>query len=279
MQKKKKTKKLGAFRCPDIYQVRDIIVYVLDTVLILSHAYAVQLKSIVGTTSKTELILTMEAYIMSVNIIFSNCTGVEFENWVVKLFQSYNFDAKKTGKSDGGVDIIVTVPTTPKSYSFNIQCKYYNTTLGKAPIQEVFTGTYYYGNGAKPVVITNNRVTADARIYAKRLGVEIIADAEWLEIKQVYKTKKIINPNPHKGLMGILLAYIVRDKDYLNEAVKDTPKIPSDHEVLKLELINNFDEAEEYIKEAARLQQAASQCQQRALTLQKEALIKNLGYD
>lgn len=215
---------------------------------------------------------------MSENIIFSSCTGIDFENGVVAFLNRYGFKAKKTGKSDGGIDILATSTTSPKTYSFNIQCKYFNKPLGKAPIQEVYAGTHYYGNNAKPVVITNNRVTAEARVYAKRLGVELIADAEWLEIKQVLQVQKIINPNPHKGLLGILLAHIVRDKDYLNEAVRDMPKIPSDREMLKLELINNFEEAEEYIKEAARLQQSASQYQQRALSLQKEALLKNLDY-
>ena len=115
---------------------------------------------------------------MSENIIFSSCTGTDFENWVFEILKHYGFDTKKTGKSDGGIDIVAISTTNPKTYSFNIQCKYFNKPLGKAPIQEVYAGTHYYGNNAKPVVITNNRVTVDARVYAKRLGVEIIADAE-----------------------------------------------------------------------------------------------------
>ena len=39
----------------------------------------------------------------------------------------------------------------------------------------------------------------------------------------------------------------------------------------------NFD-TPQYIKEAARLQQSAAQYQQKAITLQKEALLKNLDY-
>lgn len=78
---------------------------------------------------------------MSQNIIFSSCTGTDFENRVVEILNRYGFNAKKTGKSDGGIDIVATGTTSPKTYSFNIQCKYFNKPLGKAPIQEVYTGT------------------------------------------------------------------------------------------------------------------------------------------
>lgn len=213
-------------------------------------------------------------------IDFVGCkTGTDFENRIVLFLNRCNIAANKTGNSDGGIDIVATATINSTKYSFNIQCKYYNATLSKAPIQEVYTGTHYYGTNAKPVVITNNRVTPEARVYAKRLGVEIIADAEWLEFKQVCKTRKIINPNPHNGLLGIMLSRISGDKTYLPEILKDAPKPPSDKEQLKLEITNTLDEAVEYAKEAGYLQQKAAQYQQRALTLQKEALLKNLGYD
>lgn len=137
--------------------------------------------------------------------MYSCNSGVSYEDAVVAFLNEHGFQAHKTGKSDGGIDIVAVSITKPQSYTFNIQCKYYNKPLGKAPIQEVYSGTQYYGNGGKPVVVTNNRMTADARVYAKRLGVEVIAEAEWKEIMQVSDTRKIINPNPHKGLMGRLI--------------------------------------------------------------------------
>ena len=128
------------------------------------------------------------------------------------------------------------------------------------------------------MVITNNKVTVDARVYAKRLGVEIIADAEWVELKQVFKARKLINPNPHKGMLGIILARVCNNQSYLEASVQGTPAPPTNKEQLKLEIINDFEAAEEYLKEAARLQQSVAQYQQRAMTLQKEALLKNLDY-
>lgn len=186
---------------------------------------------------------------------FKDCyTGIDFENRVAELL-SICCTVHRMGKSDGGVDLIATTNTQPGQLSFNIQCKYFNRAVDKRPIQEVYTGTDYYGNDAQPVVITNNHVTAEARIYAGRVGVEIIADAEWQEIEQVYKAKKIINPNPHKGLLGIILAFIVQDREYLQAVTSKIPKPPSNKDQLRLEIVNDLDAAKEYMKEAAQLEQ------------------------
>lgn len=216
---------------------------------------------------------------MEVYEIFPSCkSGADFENTVTSFLRSVGFNADRTGKDDGGIDIVAKKRIQETEYTFYIQCKYFNTTLGKHPIQEVYAGANYYGGNGRPVVITNNRVTADARVYAKRLGVEIIAEAEWTEIKQVFQAKKVINPNVHHGLLGIIVGAGSRNPDYVIQAVKKAAPVPTDREQLKLEIINNFDAAEEYIKEAARLQQSAAQYQQKAMTLQKEALLKNLDY-
>lgn len=220
---------------------------------------------------------------MDTSFLFLHCyTGTDFENKVVEFLSMYGFTARKTGNNDGGIDIVAESTTKPTTYTFNIQCKFFNRPLSKAPIQEVFSGTHYYGNGGRPVVITNNRVTAEARVYAKRLGVEIIGDAEWTEIKQVKDTQKIINPNIHTGLMGLLIAHIVRDRDYLkqvgNELNLTDNAAASSKEQLKTNLINDLDEAEKYMKEAAYFQQKAANYSIKALSLQKKALLRNLDY-
>lgn len=105
---------------------------------------------------------------------FRNCsTDIDFENKIVQILNELGFDARRVGTNDSGIDIIATYVTEPNPIVFNIQCKYYNRTLSKAPIQEVFSGTHYHENGGHPVVITNNAVTATARQFAKKLGVEI----------------------------------------------------------------------------------------------------------
>ena len=82
-------------------------------------------------------------------------SGFEFEEGLVDYLRSSRFEANRTGKSDCGIDIVAVSNTVPK-YTFNIQCKYQNAPLGKRAVQEVYTGTAYYGNGGKPVVVTNN---------------------------------------------------------------------------------------------------------------------------
>ena len=183
---------------------------------------------------------------MEVYEIFPSCkSGAGFEDTVTNFLQSLGFNANRNGKDDGGIDIVAKKRIQETEYTFYIQCKYFNTILGKHPIQEVYAGANYYGGNGRPVVITNNRVTADARVYAKRLGVEIIADPEWTELRQVFQAKKVINPNVHHGLMGIIVGAGGRNPDYVMQAVKEVAPAPTDREQLKLEIISNFDKNEE----------------------------------
>ncbi len=214
---------------------------------------------------------------MANGINFPDCrTGADFEDYIIKFLKCFGIDASSTGKEDKGIDIVAlaTLETTNKFY---IQCKYWNSTIGLHPIQEVYTGTHYFGNDGAPVLITNNRVSLEARLYAKQLGVEVIGDAEFREIRESYKTGSIKNPNA-QGLLGIILGACVGDLAFVKRSM-EKPKAKIDtQEELKLTLISDFDKATEYTKEAARLQQEASYLTQKALTLQKEALLKNLDY-
>ena len=163
---------------------------------------------------------------------------------------------------------------------FYIQCKYYNKPLGKGPIQEIFAGTAHHKDYGEPVVITNNYVTFEARRYAKDLAVEIIAAPEWEEFKRINIEGRVDNPNQHTGLFGLMIAVLLKDKDYFDKVITSAEgeKIKNKNE-LKLQIISEFDEAEECVKEAAYLQQKAAQFQQRALNIQKRALLRNLTYD
>ena len=102
-----------------------------------------------------------------------NCkTGEDFERLVLDTLQTLNFEAYQTGREDRGVDIIAFKTVDGHRYRFDIQCKFWNTTVGMKPIQEVYAGSHYFNQGGIPVVFTNNRVTLEARQYARRLGVE-----------------------------------------------------------------------------------------------------------
>ena len=203
-------------------------------------------------------------------------TGIDYENKVVSMLLGLGFKAQRVGKNDNGVDIFASKFINKTEYKFNIQCKYYNTPLGKAPIQQVFTGTSYYNNGGIPVVITNNSVTYEARLYAKELGVEIIADIEQEEMRQVIKTKTLINRNQGK-LLSIMYAIIIHDKTLIPDIQSKEPKRSNKEELIK-EITSKYDMAEEMSKEAARLSLEATNKTQESLRLQKEAMLMNLEY-
>lgn len=227
---------------------------------------------------------------MSKGIIFRDCkTGADFENRVVTYLSILGFMANKTGRNDGGIDIVAAKTIHENEYKFYIQCKYFNTTLGKHPIQEVFAGAHYYKEGSgkgTPVVITNNAVTREARLYAKRLGVEIIADAEWQEIKEVTNSGEVTNPNQRHGLMGLIISKILevlknqQADEYLAASLAEPAynEEPADNEELILKVMDDFDEAEEDIKESAHLYQKAAQLQQKGLNKHRDAIIRHLKY-
>lgn len=106
----------------------------------------------------------------------SEClTGADFENTILNILVNLGFDAHLTGKEDRGIDIIASKTVDEKAYKFYIQCKFWNTTVGMKPIQEAFTGCHYFGNDGTPVVITNNRVTIEARQYPIAFAARIAA--------------------------------------------------------------------------------------------------------
>lgn len=224
------------------------------------------------------------------SFIFANCTsGTDFENKTVEFLRNLKFTTNRTGSNDGGIDIVATMNIHGTEYKFYIQCKCYNKVLGKHPVQEVFAGSKYYEeNSGKgyPVLITNNAVTREARLYAKRLGVEVIGDAEWTEIKRVFNNKDAVDLNIHRGLMGIIIAKTIQLQDkqaaneYLEAALAEPAynEEPADNEELILKVMNDFDEAEEDIKESARLYQKATQFQQKGLNKHRDAIIRHLKY-
>ena len=214
-------------------------------------------------------------------IDFQRClSGVEFEGWVVDLLKQLSFPANRVGKNDCGVDIVAEANWKGKKYIFYIQCKYQNKPIGKTPVHEIFAGTAHCKEYGRPVVITNNEATFETRRYAKDLGVEIIAAPQWDEFEEIIQRGIDGNPNPRDGLFGLMIATFMNNSKYLPQSLleENEEKAKSKKE-LKFQILSEFDEAEECVKEAAYLQQKAAQFQQRALNIQKRALLRNLTYD
>lgn len=204
-------------------------------------------------------------------------TGTDFEKGCIGILQQCGFEALGTGNEDRGVDIIASIPIGENVKKYYIQCKYQNKTLGMGPIQEVFAGTHYHGGDGVSVLITNNHVSYGARQYAKTLGVEIISNPEWIELKEAYKNKRIINPN-RQGLAGILIGKLSGNQEFAIHNLQ-APVVKADnHDILKAMVIEEFDKLLEYRKEADRLRQRASVLEQKAIIMQKEEMLKHLGF-
>ena len=123
-----------------------------------------------------------------------NCmSGYDFELWVQSILTTLKFDAKRTKGNDNGVDIIATLDERGHHLKYYIQCKFHNRPVGKTPVQEVYTGCNYFGNDGYPVVITNNRMSSETKVYAKQIGVEVITEHQLNELSLLLKTGKIVN--------------------------------------------------------------------------------------
>ncbi len=212
----------------------------------------------------------------SLNMV-NSYTGTDFENGCIELLQHCGFKVLGTGKDDKGVDIIASITIDENVKKYYIQCKYQNKTLSMHPVQEIFTGTHYRGADGVPVLITNNHVSYQARQYAKALGVEIISVPEWIEIKDAYRNKHIINTD-RTGLTGILIGILSGNQEFATHNLRAPVVKPDDRNVLKATIIDEFDKLLEYRKEADRLRQQASVLEQKAIIMQREKVLNHLGF-
>ncbi len=90
-------------------------------------------------------------------------TGLEFEEFIAKLFIKMGYSANTTkGSGDQGVDVIAE----KHGVKYGIQCKCYANAVGNSAIQEVVAGKQFY-NLDKLLVITNNCFTKSAQQLAR----------------------------------------------------------------------------------------------------------------
>ena len=89
-------------------------------------------------------------------------TGVEFEDFIAKLFIKMGYSAYTTKTSgDQGIDVIAEKNGT----QYGIQCKCYANAVSNSAIQEVVAGKQLY-HLDKLIVITNNYFTKSAQELA-----------------------------------------------------------------------------------------------------------------
>lgn len=207
----------------------------------------------------------------------NNYTGIDFENGCVELLEHCGFKASKTSEEDRGVDIIASITINESVKKYYIQCKYQNKTLSMHPVQEIFAGTHYHGGDGWPVLITNNHVSYGARKYANALGVEVIGASEWIELKEAYRNKHIINSD-RQGLSGLLIGILSDNQEFVTNNLQTSIVKADNSEVIKSIVIDEFDKLLKYRKEADRLRQQASILEQKAIIMQREEMLKHLGF-
>jgi HJR/Mrr/RecB family endonuclease len=126
--------------------------------------------------------------------------GLDFEEYIAKLFRSMGLWAKTTtdlrksgklpteiqnapGSGEQGVDVIVYFNKKEKidGEFFDgliIQCKQYSNTVGNKVVQEIVTGAKvyeeFYNKKFKKVAVTNNYYSPSAKVVANTWDVHLI---------------------------------------------------------------------------------------------------------
>lgn len=94
-------------------------------------------------------------------------SGLQFEEYCVKMFNSLGYSAIKTkGSGDFGADLIL-------NHSISVQCKLYKSPVGLHALQEVYSSMARYKTNSA-WVITNSTFTRQAVEYAKDAKIRLI---------------------------------------------------------------------------------------------------------
>lgn len=105
-------------------------------------------------------------------------TGIEFENFINKLFMKMGYSVELTKASgDQGIDVIAE----KDGEKIGIQAKCYSSSVSNSSVQEVVAGKNFY-KCDRAIVITNNYFTKSAIELAKANNV-ILWNREMLKVK------------------------------------------------------------------------------------------------
>ena len=94
--------------------------------------------------------------------------GYQFEYYCADLLKNNGFQNVIVTKGSGDQGVDITAIKDGVRYAF--QCKYYSTSLGNTPVQEVYAGKVIY-NCHVGVVMTNSTFTKGAIEAAEKTGV------------------------------------------------------------------------------------------------------------
>jgi HJR/Mrr/RecB family endonuclease len=100
--------------------------------------------------------------------------GVEFENYLAKLFEGFGFEVETTPTTgDYGADLLLY----KSQQKIAVQAKCYSGSVGVSAVQEALSGMMYYQCHSAWVVTTGN-FTANALELAQKSKVRLIGRNE-----------------------------------------------------------------------------------------------------
>lgn len=113
--------------------------------------------------------------------------GFQFENFLVKIFQTMGYDVKETKRTqDQGADLFVT----RFDKNMVIQAKNYSGSVGNSAVQQVISAKTFYGCD-EAMVVTNSYFTKSAKELADSAMVRLIDRDELQNYLDDYNQKII----------------------------------------------------------------------------------------
>lgn len=117
----------------------------------------------------------------------NNMTGIEFEEYVRKLYIHMKYEVISTKASnDQGTDLIATKDGKKTS----IQVKRYKKSVGNKAVQETIAGAKFHGCD-KTAVVTNSTFTKSAKELAKKSDTELIDGKKLLDLVKKHSTEEV----------------------------------------------------------------------------------------
>lgn len=119
-------------------------------------------------------------------INIDNMSGVEFEIFLKEMFKTFGFNVEKTPDSgDYGADLYMK----KNGKAYVVQAKRHKDNIGLSAVQEVVAAKAHY-KAENAIVITNSRLTANAKILAKNNNVIVYERPQLIDLVQ--KSRMII---------------------------------------------------------------------------------------
>mgnify|MGYP006299881999 CR=1 FL=1 len=113
--------------------------------------------------------------------------GLTFENYVCKLLESRGYEVEnKRASNDYGVDAMATKGESKLKIA--IQIKRSKNPIDRSAVSDAVAGVEFY-KCDKAMVVTNSRLTKNAKIFAEKTGCKVVDREKLLEWMKEFKSQ------------------------------------------------------------------------------------------